>query len=84
MPIAHANLSDLCLYGNFMCHMTTLQQAGLITQETMVDIIAQMQGKIDSKSTRGHNTDPMTDLAVRFPTLELKDRTLCETSFRGT
>ena len=26
-------MSDLDLYGNFVCHMTTLQQAGLITQE---------------------------------------------------
>ena len=84
-------VSDLCLYGNFVCHVTTLQQAGLITQETMVDVIAQMQGKIDSKSTRGPNTDPMTDLALRFPTLELitdnrgsKDRTLCEKSLKGT
>ena len=57
----------------------------------MVDIIAQAQGKIDSKSTRGPNTDPMTDLAVRFPTLELitsnrgsKDKTLYETSLKGT
>jgi hypothetical protein len=26
---------DLCLYGNFVCHVTTLQQAGLITHEAM-------------------------------------------------
>jgi hypothetical protein len=26
---------------------------------------------MDSKSTRGLHTDPMTDLTVRFPTLEL-------------
>ena len=45
--------------------MTTLKQAGLITQETMVDVIAQMQGKIDSKSMRGPNTDPVTYLAIR-------------------
>ena len=63
----------------------------MITQETMVNVIAKMQGKIDSKTMRGPNTDPMTDLAIRFLTLELitdnrssKDKTLCETSLKGT
>ena len=48
-----------------------------------MDIIAQM----DSKSTRGPHMDPMTDLAIHFPTLELinnnrgsEDRALCEAS----
>ena len=66
-------------------------QAELITQKTMVDIVTQIKGKIDSKSRRGPNTDSMTDLAVRFLTLELitsnkdsKDRTLCEMSLKGT
>ena len=64
-------VSDLCLYGNFVCYMTTLQQAGLITQEAMVDVSAQMQGKMDSKSTKGLHADPMTDITVHFPTLEM-------------
>ena len=56
-----------------------------------MNVIAKMQGKIDSKTMRGPNTDPMTDLAIRFLTLELitdnrssKDKTLCETSLKGT
>ena len=64
-------VSDLYLYGKFVCHVTTLQQAGLITQEAMVDTIAQMQGKMDNKSMRRPHADPMTALAVCFPTLKL-------------
>jgi hypothetical protein len=33
---SHFNaVPDLCLYGNFVCHVTTLQQAGLITHTAM-------------------------------------------------
>jgi hypothetical protein len=52
-----------------------------------VDIIAQM----DRKSTSGPHMDPMTDLAIHFPTLELinnnrgsEDRALCEASSKET
>ena len=65
--------------------------AGLINQETIVDVITQMQGKIGSKSIRGPNTDPMTDLAICFPPLKLmtdnrgsEDKTLCEMSLKRT
>ena len=59
----------------------------MITQKAMVDTIAQMQGKMDSKSMRRSHAGPMTDLAARFPTLELmtdsrgpEDGVLCVTS----
>jgi hypothetical protein len=59
--------------------------------KNMVDIIAQMQGKMDNKSMRGATTDQMTDLAVRFPILELitsnrgsKDKTLYDMNLKGT
>ena len=65
--------------------------AGLINQETIVDVITQMQGKIGTKSIRGPNTDPMTDLAICFPPLKLmtdnrgsEDKTLCKTSLKRT
>ena len=64
-------MTDLCLYGNFVCHVTTMQQAGLIVQETMVDAIAHMQKAIGSRSPRGPYADPIPDLAVSFPSLEL-------------
>ena len=64
-------VSDLHLYCNFVCHRTTIQQAGLFAQETMVDTIAHMQMKIGSRSPRRPCMDPIADLAVRFPSLVL-------------
>ena len=69
---SHFNaVSNLRLYCNFVCHVTTMQQAGLIAQETMVDTIAHMQMKIGSRSPRRPCMDPIADLAVRFPSLVL-------------
>ena len=51
--------------------MTTMQQAGLVAQETMVDTIAHMQRMIGNRSTRRLCLDPITDLAAQFPSLEL-------------
>ena len=52
-------------------HMTTMQQVGLVSQETMVDTIAHMQRMIGNRSTRRPCWDPITYLAARFPSLEL-------------
>ena len=62
---------DLHLYCNFVCHMTTLQQAGLVTLETMVDTIIHMQRLINNRSLKRPCSDPVTDRAARFPSLEL-------------
>ena len=43
-------VSYLHLYCNFVCHMTTMQQAGLVAQETMVKTIVHMQKMMGSRS----------------------------------
>ena len=55
-------VSDLHLYCNFVCHRTTMQQAGLFAQETMVDAIIYMQKMIDNRYTRRPCLDPIIDL----------------------
>jgi hypothetical protein len=75
-------------HGNLVCHATTLQQAGLISQEAIVDTNPQTQVMIGSRSTARPHADPITDLAVLFPTHELmtddsegpEERVLCVTS----
>ena len=57
-------VSDLHLYCNFVCHMTNMQQAGLVTQETMVDTIVNMKKRISNRSPRRPHMDPVTDLAA--------------------
>ena len=64
-------VSDLHLFCNFVCHRTTMQQAGLVAQEIMVDAIIYMQKMIDNRYTRRPCLDPIIDLAARFPGLEL-------------
>ena len=62
---------DLHLYCNFVCHMTTMQQAGLVTLETMVDTIIHVQKLVNNRSLRRPCSDPVTDLTAQFPSLEL-------------
>ena len=35
-------VSDLHLYCNFLCHVTTMQQAGLIAQDLYIDFACQL------------------------------------------
>ena len=57
-------ISDLHLYCNFVCHMTNMHQAGLVTQETMVDTIIHMQKRISNRSPRRLRLDLVTDLEL--------------------
>ena len=60
-------ISDLHLYCNFVCHMTAMQQAGLVTLETVIH----MQRLMNNRSLRMPYSDSVTDLAALFPSLEL-------------
>ena len=43
---------DLHLHCKFVCHMTNMHQAGLVTHETMVDTIIHIQKRISNRSPR--------------------------------
>ena len=44
--------------------MTTMQHAGLVTLETMVDTVIHMQKLMNNLSLRRPCSDPVTDLAA--------------------
>ena len=74
-------ISDLNLYCNFICHMTAMQQIGLITMETVVDTVMRMQELMINRSQK-NPSDSVKDLAVLFPSLELDPITIIPSSVK--